>query len=47
MKTASKLTQSELLEVMSLQMRLDERRKSKTTDLLEQEEEEEEKEVDE
>ena len=47
MKTASKLTQSELLEVMSLQVRLDERRKSKTIDLPEQEEEEEEKEVDE
>jgi hypothetical protein len=29
MKTASKLTSSELLEVMSLQVRLDERRKSK------------------
>jgi hypothetical protein len=43
MKTASKLTQSELLEVMSLQVRLDERRKSKATDFPEEEEEEEEK----
>ena len=29
MKTASRLTQSELLQVMSLQVRLDERRKNK------------------
>ena len=29
MKTASRLTQSELLQVMSLQARLDERRKNK------------------
>ena len=43
MKTASKLTQSELLEAMALQVRMDERRKSKTTEVAEEDEEEEEK----
>ena len=40
MKAASKLTQSELLEVMALQVRLDEKRKSKTTHMAVEAEEE-------
>jgi len=40
MKSASKSTQSELLEVMALQVRLDEKRKTKATELDEEEEEE-------
>lgn len=37
MKTASKLTQAELLEVMSLQVRIDERRKTKNSGLEDEE----------
>ena len=44
MKTASKLTQGELLEVMALQVRLDERRKTKSSEQAEDEEKEDEEE---
>ena len=37
MKTASKLTQGELWEVMALQVRLDERRKNKSSEMAEDE----------
>lgn len=40
MKTASRLTQAELLQVMSLQVRLDERRKNKAESDKEADEEE-------
>ena len=44
MKTASKLTQGELLEVMALQVRLDERRKTKSSEQAEDEDKEDEEE---